>query len=145
MTTSENDSGFFLEHKRRFAIPWLIVEWSPEINRNWILTQPNYALPVLQQPNFIHSLFVCKQTESVVCSLPMDMAHRDGQMWRVIASIVLNATASSDSSLQKSRAPMCTEQQKNKRLEEDEDEGGGWRQFQCDHFSSIESSSKRTR
>jgi hypothetical protein len=63
----------------------------------------------------------------------------------VIASIVLNPTASSDSSLQKSRAPMCTEQQKNKRLEEDEDEGGGWKQFQWDHFSSIESSSNRTR
>jgi hypothetical protein len=43
----------------------------------------------------------------------------------VIASIVLNVTASSDSSLQKSRAPMCTEQQKNGRLEEDEDEEGG--------------------
>jgi hypothetical protein len=80
MNSSENDAGFFLEHKRRFAIPWLIVEWLPEINGNWILTQPNYALPILQQPNFIQNLFACKQTESVFCSLPMDMAHTDGQM-----------------------------------------------------------------
>jgi hypothetical protein len=42
---------------------------------------------------------------------------------------------------------MCTEQQKNKRLEEeeDEDEGGGWKPLQCDHFSSIGSSSNSTR